>query len=136
MGLAAVIEGLHERYATVDGIVLFLDYEPRAVQNTPLIYSLLDNLRRAPAGNMVQETYRIRSTVCLPWGDPEAAEASVQAFTDAIPAAVDAAPRLGGRAKDAIIQEADAGWRTINQVEFRVVDFYAVVLVYTPLGGA
>ncbi len=129
MSLAGVIAWLHERYATVDGIAAMLDYEPRAVQKTPLLYSLLDNVRREPAGNVMEERYRIRSRVCLSWGDPAAAEAAVAAFAEAIPAVVDPAGK-------AYVEEVDAGWATINQVDYRVVDFYVVVMAFTPPGGA
>lgn len=134
--LDGLIEGLHERYATVAGIEAFLDHEPRSVQKVPLLYTLLDSGDREPRGNMVEERWRFRSRLCLPWADPEAAEQLVRTFAVGLPRAVDAAPRLGGRAKDALIEDVDAGWAVINQVEYRVVDFYAMVLVYAPLGGA
>jgi hypothetical protein len=135
VALGDVIEGLHERFGAAGEIAVLLDHEPRAVATSPLLYSLLDNAQRRADGTIVVWTYRIRSTLCLSWSDPQAAEASVQAFSDSLPAAVDAAPRLGGAARDAFVQEVDAGWREFNGVLFRVVDLYTVVTVFAPLGA-
>lgn len=133
--LDGLVEGLHARFATVSGIAVMLDAEPRSVQKTPLLYTLLDSGPRQPAGNLVEERWRFRSRLCIPWADPKAAEAQVRSYAAALPRAVDAGPRLGGRARDAFVDEVDAGWQVIDGNEYRVVDFYTVVKVYAPLGA-
>ncbi len=127
--LDTIVAGLHARFTTVAGIALCLDHEPRAVQKTPLIYTLQDSGSREVPGNRVQEAWRMRSRLCLSWGDPEAAEAAVRKYSVLLPRAVDGGLKIGGWVKGAFINEVDDGWYMINGVEYRVVDLYTVVTV-------
>lgn len=134
MSFETVMAGLNERYATVSGIKVRLDYEPSSVQNSPLIYSILDTMSREYPGTVVQVTYRIRSRLCIRWQNPEQAEATLIALVNAIPVAIDQDRRLGGVVRNARVQTGDAGWVTIGQIDYRTVDFWVEVLEIGQVG--
>ena len=130
MSYATVLAGLHERLATVDGPVDVLDYAPTAIHDTPLIWSLLDNLEIRRNGQVKTKRYRILHRLVVRWQDNEQAEQEIIPYVDSIPAAVEADPHLGGRLTSgyAEITECQAGWITVAGVEYRNLDFYATVI--------
>lgn len=137
MSYGAIIAGLHERFEMVPGIRATLSEEPTTVQTSPLIYSLLDNMRREyGGGNMVTVRYRILHRLCIRWSDSRGAERELADFVNAIPAAIDADPQLGGALPNgqAMIEEGEAGWVTLGGTTYRSLDFYSNVWEAGPLG--
>lgn len=130
MSYESVIEGLDERFATVPGIAAILDYEPRSVHATPLLYSLLDRAEAIHAGQVRGWRYRILHRLIVPWQESEGAELQIIPFVSSIPAAVEADPHLGDHLPNgyAEISEIDAGWVTIANTEYRCLDFYSTVI--------
>jgi len=130
MSYATVLEGLHERLATVDGPVDVLAYAPTAIHDTPLIWSLLDNMEIKRSGQVKSKHYRILHRLVVRWQDNEQAEQEIIPYVDSIPEAVEADPHLGGRLVSgyAEITECQAGWITVAGVEYRNLDFYSTVI--------
>lgn len=123
-----VVDGLEARYATLSAIKVRLDYEPTSIQNSPLIYTVLDSFSRKYAGTVVEMRYRVRSRLVIRWQNPEEAEATLVSLVNAIPLAIDGNWRLSGAARGASVQTGDAGWVTIGQIHYRTLDFYIEVL--------
>ncbi len=80
---------------------------------------------------MTAKRYRIINRLLVCWQDNEGAELEIMPYIDAIPAALAADPHLGGRISSGYAEmvEIDAGWITVAEVEYRMVDFIASVLV-------
>lgn len=132
IGYSDVIEGLHERYATVAALrgKPLLAYEPQSIQETPTLYSLLASFERSQAGQITAMRYRVMSRLILQWQDQEQAELALLPFVNSIPAAVDQDQTLGGRVNSGLARIADAetGFVIISQIKYRCIDFYADVL--------
>jgi len=127
---ATVLEGLHERLATVTSLVAILDYVPTAIHDTPMIYSLLDRVEYRRSGQVKTTVYRVIHRLLVRWQDNEGAEEEIIPFVNSIPDAVEADPQLGGRLTDGYgeITEGNAGFVTVAGVEYRSVDFIATVI--------
>jgi hypothetical protein len=128
MSYSEVVAGLKARYATLSAIKVRLDGEPTAVQDSPLIYTVLDSFKRAYKGTVVEMRYRLMSRLCIRWQYPEQSEATLISLVNAIPLAIDADWRLSGAARGASVQTGDAGWVSIGGIEYRTLDFYIEVL--------
>lgn len=126
MSYDAVLAGLHARYATVDGIKAILDYEPRAISNPPVLYSLLDTVTREQTAQLTIMRYRILSRLCVRWQDNEQAERELRPFVNSLPAAVDADPQFAGALARGMARVTDiqAVFVPINGVLYRCLDVY------------
>jgi hypothetical protein len=130
MSYQAILTGLQTQLKTVVGIRAVLDYVPTSVQTAPLIYSVLDSAEIVRSGQVRAVRYRILHRLCVRWQDNERAEWEIIPLVDAIPAAIEADPHLGGvlTAGYAEINEIEAAWVTIGGIEYRVLDFYSTVI--------
>lgn len=130
MSYETVLAGLHERFATVEGIVNILDYVPSSIQATPTLYSVFDHLDVSKSGQVITYRWRIQHRLLVRWQDNEQAEAEIVAYIDDLIEAVDADPHLGGAltAGYAQITEVDGGWVTVGGGEYRVLDFISTVV--------
>lgn len=130
MSYATVLAGLDERFRTISGLKAILDYEPTAIHDYPTLYSLLDSFEIERRGQVVVWKYRILHRLVFRWQDNAGCELELVWFVNAIPAAVDADPQLGGRITSglATIAEGDAGWAVIGGTDCRVLDFYSTVV--------
>lgn len=130
MSYATILAGLHTRLVTVTGLNAVLDYVPTAVQDPPIVYSLLQRASITRSGQVVATTYRILHRVVIRWQDNEQAEIEASSFVNAIPAAVAADPHLGGALVSgyADISECDSGFADIGEVTYRILDFYSTVV--------
>lgn len=137
MSYEAIIAGLNVRYATVSGIKSVLDYEPKAISNPPVIYTLLDTVTRSQAGQLTIMEYRILSRLCIRWQDNDYAERELRPFVNALPASIDADPKLGGAIPLGMAAVADiqAVFVTINGVLLRCLDMYVRVVEKAPVGS-
>lgn len=134
MSYATVLAGLHAAFGTVDGITVTLAYEPRAIQVTPTLYSLLDSfevINDNVFGATPDYRYRVLHRLVFAWQDNEQAEAALIPFVNAIPEAVFGYEALrttitnGGYS---YIVAGDAGWVDIGNVTYRSLDFYSETL--------
>ena len=100
-----------------------------------MIYSEIDGLERVTKGTSVEVTYRTLHRLCIRWQDNAVAEALLRTLLDAIPQAVDAAPKLSGACRNAVITGGDGGWTEIGGTEYRTFDFYSEVTVMEPYLG-
>ena len=128
---ADVLEGLHVRFATVDGIQACLDYEPKSAQVTPLLYSMLDSMEITRTGQVQARVYRTLHRLLFQWQDNEQALAEMIPYVDSIPDAVDADKHLGGVLASglAVIDECEVVFVDVGGVEFLGLDFYSTVTV-------
>lgn len=124
MSYTAIVAALKTAFEGVTGIAYVLDYEPKAIHDTPMLYLLLDALDRddeGPAG--VRSRYEIMATLVVRWQDNEAAEQEVIALMDPVAGALDADITLGGMNGFALVTRADAGYATISGTLYRIVEF-------------
>jgi len=140
MSYQNIVQGLHERFATLSALKVVLDYEPTSIQDSPLLYSILDGFTRQVQGTHVRTTYRTLHRLCIRWQDPAIAEEMVEQLVDAIPEVLEADPRLGARVRpgDAQIVRGEAGWARIGETTVRIIDFYSEVIelsAYRGMGG-
>lgn len=128
-----VLEGLHERFATIEGLSIG-DGEPTSVQVFPYMYSLFDRFERSQAGSVTVMRYYTIHRLCIQWQDTHVAEQTLRLYLDRIPASIDADPKLNGRINSglATMIEASSGWFVLSQSKMRIVDFTSHVLVKFP----
>lgn len=135
MSYPAIVEGLHNVFATVDGITAILDYVPRSFQNTPLLYSEDVSTEFEDASDATVADYRtihrIKHRLVLSWQDNEQCEIQLRIFKDSIPAALRADPKLQGKLHDgwARITSSESGWlsNADGVLTYRICDFYSEV---------
>ena len=124
-----ILDGLVATLGRVEGIKQVLDYEPTAIQTTPLVYLLLDSFEREVKAGLVQERYRILVRTCIQWQNNRGAEEQLVGFVTTIPAAVDADPTLGGAITSGLARmlSGSTGFLTVGGAMYRVLDLYADV---------
>ncbi|MDD5059303.1 MAG: hypothetical protein PHQ60_15710 [Sideroxydans sp.] len=141
MSYSDVVEGLHERFATVSALKAVLDYEPNSVQTTPLLYSILDGFERRVEGTVTYTTWRTLHRLLIPYQKPAQVEEDLAGLVMSIIEAVESSPKLGGRLRpgDAQIVSGDADFIEIGDGNwYRRLDFYSQVVEmsrYLGLGG-
>ena len=128
MSYQAISDALHVRLATVSGIKIVMENEPTAVQDSPLIYSILDGFDRDTVGTTAKTIWRTTHTLCIAYHNPEEAERLLRAFVDSITAAVAADPRLDNTCRGADIIGGEAGFVKIADVVYRSMDFTSEAL--------
>lgn len=126
-----ILLGLHARFQTLEGIKGIFDYEPAAIEATPIIYSLLDESHRTQQQALTTRRYRFMHRLVVQWVDNPTAEQTILEYTDRIPAAVEVDPQLDGAITSGIAAIVDqiTGFVVINKVIYRVLDSYSDVTV-------
>lgn len=133
MSYEAANEGLTEVLQSVTGLTRVLDYEPSSIPSTPMVYHLLDSFSRTQEGQVTVMRYRKLIRLIVLWQDNEKAEQKVIPFVNAIPAALDADPQLGGRIERGFARvspdaDAIAGFVRIGGVMYRSLDIFADIV--------
>lgn len=128
-----VLEGLEEALAAVVGIKTTARGEPNSVHMCPMLYSAFDSFDEQDSDNshLEQMTWRTLHRLVLQDQDPTASENELIGFLESIPDAIAADPKLGGRLHHtgyARITRGDAGFTTIDGIQYRTCDFYSEVL--------
>lgn len=138
MSYATIIAGLKTAVETVSGIKETLEYEPQAVQVSPLAYIMLDSYERTQHGQVTAMRYRILVRVCIKWQANKEAELELVGLAASVATAVDADPQLGGAVSSGIAQSPDgrAVWVTIAGTLYRALDVFVSVLDKTAYAGA
>lgn len=135
MTYPAIIAGLHTVIETVAGLKLVLDYVPRSIVTTPMLYSEHVSSQYDDASDAMQAEFvtrhRTKHRLVLSWQDNEQCELELAGFIDAIPAAVKANPKLGGALADgwARVTAGESGWVAAEggPLIYRFCDFYSEV---------
>jgi hypothetical protein len=129
MSYAAVYTGLQARLRSVGGLRV-LDGEPTALAQLPAVYSLADEAEFTTQGAVRVRRYRTLHRVCVRYQEGYAAEAELIAIIDAVYAAFDADPRLGGAITSgyASIREYATGFMTLANTRLRIVDITSEVV--------
>mgnify|MGYP007132424400 FL=1 len=120
---------------TIDGLQTILLGEPQSVHNFPALYGAyieIDPVLRntPPAKNQIGFTHKFILRLVIQWVHNEQAEMQLLSLVDAIPLAIDADPKLGGRLRGgmATITIGSGGFAPIGDVVHRVVDYTCQVL--------
>lgn len=131
MGYREIVEALHVRFRTVEGLerAPLLTYEPTSIQATPTLYTLLDRVDRGIAGQVQTASYRILNRILFQWVDNERAEEELMPYVDSVPIAVEADPQLGGVISSGIAKapEVVAVFVSIGGTLYRALDVYVEV---------
>lgn len=145
MSLAIVIEGLHERFATVlnnRGRHAILDFIPTSPQKPITLFSELQSFERGSdgkpaAGQVTAMRYRVAHRVLVRLQESSVAEDEIVPLVNQLCAAVDADPKLGGRLNGGSagylggltrISDGEAGFLVIGGAEYRVLTIYSDTL--------
>jgi hypothetical protein len=125
-----VYAGLAARFATVNGIKRIILGEPTGAVEPPVLYTAYESFTRGQAGQVTTMTHRFTHRLLLRWQDFSQSEAELLSFVNAIAAAVDADPKLGGRVTSGMarVTGATTGFVTISSTKYRVIDFTTEVL--------
>lgn len=128
MSYQRISTGLHNLLAAVSGVKVVLEAEPTSIPETPLIYSVLES--ESPAGDdmVIVTTWRTKHSLVMPWQDVAEAEDTARDWMDAILAAFLANRTLSGHCRHCDMVDGETEYQTINNVEFRVVNFYSEAL--------
>jgi hypothetical protein len=129
MSYASVIAGMKAGLEAVTGIKYVLDYEPQTIQDTPIVFLLLDTIDREYTAQGSLYTYHVTATLVVNWQDNDAAEEAIIGLIEPIMTAFDADMTLGGRLYNgaALFLSADAGFAQIGSRIYRIVDFTAEI---------
>jgi hypothetical protein len=124
MSATTVYAGLAERFATVDGIKKIILGEPSGALDPPILYTAYEGFTRGQAGQVTTMTHRFTHRLLITWQEFSQAEARLLSFVNALAAAVDADPKLGGRVASGMarVTEASSGFVTIGSTKYRVID--------------
>lgn len=138
MSAVTVWQGLEERLRTVDGLQNVLLGEPQSVHDFPAVYGAYEQfthpLKNAPpARNLVGFEHTFLLRLVIRWVDNPQAEMQLLTLLTAIPLAIDADPKLGGRLLGGManISDGAAGFADVGGVKHRVVDYTCHVLEKT-----
>lgn len=143
MSYVTVRDGLHERFATIPGlaqygpdgqIVNILPYAPTSIHILPTLYTVLDRFERATAGQVTVMRYRLLHRYVVAWQDDAVAESQIDALINALGAAVDADPQLGGRIPSGLAQivEGQGLFYKLSGTVYQALDCYSAVVEKAP----
>jgi len=130
MSYQTVLDGLQEALKTLPGLVVVLQYEPPAFDDTPFMYLLFDRSVDATVGQVLGTRYTVTMRLVTLWQDNEEAEKDIIPYIDSVPAAIHADRTLGGRLTSGLarVTGSEGGFVDVGAVRYRVVDFVADVL--------
>jgi hypothetical protein len=137
MSYDSVLAGLHERFATVPGLVTRLDYVPTAIHDLPMLYTWYAGGAVREAGQVWTWEWRVGVRLVVRWQDNKEAERELASYVQAIPKAVRQDPQLGGRIPSGQVVpqdfDNDGGWVTVANTTYRTVDWEIVVIEKEPV---
>lgn len=138
MSAVTVWQGLEERLRTVDGLQNVMLGEPQSVHDFPAVYGAYESFTHPlkstpPARNLVGFDHLFMLRLVIRWVDNPQAEMQLLTLLTAIPLAIDADPKLGGRLLGGManISDGAAGFADVGGVKHRVVDYTCHVLEKT-----
>jgi hypothetical protein len=132
VGLADIRTGIVRAFERVPGIGPVSPYPFRGVPGNRSLYLTRSGFEIVPAGRVKARKWRFVARLVLYWQDPEQCEKDLDELGEAIIAAVNDDPYLGGalQAGMAEITEGDDGWFQTKNSEtwYRFTDFEIEVL--------
>jgi hypothetical protein len=142
--LAEIIDYLHDTvFVSVPGlaqrneageVINLLQYEPRVIHTSPVLYTLLDKFDRDTSGQVTAMKYRLLHRMVFQWQDNAESESAMLSFVHSVPAAFDLDPTLGGRLEKGVarIAEAASGFVVISNTKYRCLDFFSSIVSKAP----
>lgn len=136
MTAVTVYQGLVAAFREISGIQAILLGDPTTIQVSPaliIVYGSFDVLSQSspPARNLNATSHEFGIRLAIKWG-PENEQAEMQLLTliGAIPAAIGADPRLGGRLPKGLAQISGAvtGYAEYSKDKFRIADYVCTVV--------
>jgi hypothetical protein len=120
-----IVEGLHERFATITGLHIILDHEPASIHDTPTLYTLTKRYRKIEKAGVVVETFEFTHRLIVDSAENTTAEPLLRALIPEVSYCVERDPQLGNRINKgrAFVEEGIAGYSRINGTTYRVMDF-------------
>jgi hypothetical protein len=105
-----------------------LDYEPQSIQDTPMIYVMLESYARSTASQITAMVYRDQIRLVLPYIDNQTVERALAGYVNSIPAALDQDPYLASTITSGFIgvESGQAGYYLIGGTVYRILDTYAI----------
>lgn len=107
-----------------------LGYEPLAINETPLLYTLFAGFTRDPRGGLVVMTYQLVHRLCVARADQANSEALTDDYVDAVPEAIEINPQLSAAITNGIaeISRATAFYMPVNDIVYRMIEFTSTVV--------
>lgn len=129
-----IYQGLYECFRAIPGIKSVNLGEPTGDIATPSIWTAFEHFDRTTSGQVTAMPLTFVHRLMILWQDFERAEMQLLTYVNAIPASVDANPDLSGRIERGLsrITVGDAGFITIGNVKYRVLDFTSVTMDKAP----
>lgn len=129
-----VLEGLHERFAAVEGITTVISYIPTSIEPVTL-FPMFERYEGSEVGQVLTERFWTRHYLCFLWQDNEQAEIELRPYIALMPAAIRADPHLGGRINSgwAKVSEMLGAFITIGSIDYRTLEIVTEVLVKQPV---
>lgn len=120
-----IYQGLEECFRAIPGIRSVMLGEPTNDIETPAIWTAFLRFDRGTTGQVSAMSLLFIHRLTILWQDFQRAEMQLLTYVNAIPASVDANPQLSGRIPMGLsrITMGDAGFITIGNVKYRVLDF-------------
>lgn len=124
MNPEAIIAGLNTVLRGVKGVSLTLDYVPETIQQTAVVFTILDSFTQSQSGQLLVTNYSFLSTLVVQWQDNRQAERELAKLVPRITAAIYADQQLGGALNSGIASVAN------GQRKYFVVDEKSVFLAF------
>lgn len=120
-----VKQGIITRMQTIDGLNAVTGYEPTS-PDPPTMCVILDSFTRDATGQVTSVPYRFVARIYFLWQEFEQAELALDPFVNAVGAAIDADPQLGGLLTRgyARVTNGKAGWVSVGGVAYRILDTF------------
>lgn len=96
MNPEAIIAGLNAILRNVKGVSLTLDYVPETIQQTAVVFTILDSFTQSQSGQLLVTDYTFLSTLVVQYQDNRQAERELAKLIPRITAAIYADQQLGG----------------------------------------
>jgi hypothetical protein len=125
----AIRAGLKTAFLTVVGIGPVLMYPPKMIPANKTLYTARTGFETTRSGQVRAYRWNFTSRLAILWQDEEQGEVDLDSLTQAIVAAIDADPHLGGALNSGLaeITAGDDGWFSISggqtPIWYRFCDF-------------
>jgi hypothetical protein len=135
MSALVCYQGLEAVFRSIPGVRSVLLGEPTGDMDLPGVYTAYTSFTRPlrnnpPANNLTGMEHTFNTWLVIRWVENSQAEMQLLTLLDAIPDAIDADPRLGGRLTGGLARctAGQAGYATIGGVLYRVATYTIEVL--------
>lgn len=115
-----------------------LDYEPQAIQVSPLATVTTVSYERNQSGQITAMIYRTRVRIYVKWQENASAEAEAVVLVDKVCDAIDSDPQFGGVISAGLAQSPDGtgGYINVGGALVRIWDVFVRIVSKKPFLGA